>query len=384
MTTTATIDSFAVDPTSNAPGKQRWFRSSKQRTTSFVGIEISESEVRVACLKRNREQSFDWSHLYRFELPVMPGGEPTLQWLHEVMHTIHLRLPRPIEGDRCECAIALPLSWTQYQTVLGHELENVRRRSTQLFSESVFESQAHICHWPIAGIHCGHPGADDQYVIAATARRATCHLVDIASSLGYQVHSVLPHAVALTHASLRLTSVDAQCVLWLDHQASLISVRHSTGVGLSRSLSTLPARLADLAVSKGRQGQRPLDAYTLRPYLSDIAAEFERTAKYAARAENVGSHNAASRHKDSADKPILLAGPLAAIEGVDEILATICNVPVATWTFAGRRRPVPTTRATGPTNKVSSNDSRCDDVRFATALSLACLASDATKQGYGK
>ncbi|PNY34986.1 hypothetical protein C2E31_20425 [Rhodopirellula baltica] len=333
-----------------------------------MGIDLGESEVRVAGLRYRRSGEIEWLQADRFSLPQPIDGEPTSEWLREVMQRLIDRLPRPVDGDNCRAAIALPMSWTQYQTVPGHELSQVRIRSARLFQNSIFRSDTHLCHWPLAGIHCGHPGSDDQYVVAATARRAACHVLEIASSIGYQVSTMLPHAVAMVHSAYALTQINAQCVLWLGEQGSLISVRHATGVGLARSLPGLPAHLVagqslcfgSAATSRSRV---TLDAFALRPYLSDIASEFRNTSRYAARNENV----------HASDLPLLIAGPVSEIPGVDESLATLANTPVARWRFGGNRRPTPT-----------SQNSPASDATFSAALSLACAAEKASNRGYGK
>ncbi|WP_436715171.1 hypothetical protein U8335_21085 [Roseiconus lacunae] len=332
-----------------------------RRSVAYVGVDLSETYAKIACLRENRNGGFDWTQQYRWKLPAMASNEPSTTWLDDVLKSLADRLPRPIDGDVNLATVALPMSWTQYQTALGHELDQVHRRSDAIFRHSVFASDSAVCHWPVTGAHLRLPDANSQYVTAATAQRASCQIAAVITSLGYQVRSVLPHAVALTHASFQLTGIDAQCVLWLDRSSALIAVRHRSGVGLARSLPSLPTHLdtPDVAVR--------LDAYALRPYLSDIAGEYHRTADYVARSEN------ASRSQ----KPILIAGSLAGIVGVDEVLATLCNVPIATWTFRSGSRPTP------PSNSACVQDLQLDS-DFASALSLAYATTRTSKRGYGK
>lgn len=347
-----------------SPGRSRWFSPS---VASYVGIDIGEQCVRVATLKPEGHPGGDlrWADRHQFALPTRRNQEMTPEWLHSVVSSIPLRLPRCIDNEINVAAIALPISWTHYQTVVGHDIPRTRQRCDEMFSASVFHSPAHLCHWPVVGAHYGKPSGDDQYVIAATAEQTACQIADLIWSSGYTVQSILPHSVVLAHGAEPLTGIDAQCVLWLSHTSALIAVRHQSGVGLTRSLPSVPESILQLD-----QPDRPLDAHALRPYLSQIASEFKATARYAARADIGGVSK----------KPILIAGPLTEIQGVDEIIATQSNTPVAVWSYLGAKRPATIARDHGRDPEYV----RRRDSSFAGALSLAFAAAQGSGRGYGR
>lgn len=352
----------------DAPSRRRrrfsWF---SEKASAFVGIDIGEEAVRVATLRRvnTADEQFAWTDRHQFSLPTHPNQDLSPEWLTSVLAVLRERLPRCIEGENNLAAIALPIAWTHYQTIVGHELPQTRLRCSEMFAQSIFQSPAHMCHWPVVGLHHGKPCGDDQYVIAATSERTVCQIADLVAACGFGVQSVLPHGVALAHAATTLTGIDAQCVLWLSHSSALITVRHKTGVGLTRTLSAVPNRILQLDNS-----DRPLDAHSLRPYLSEVATEFRATARYAARADM-------SR---VIKKPILIAGPIAEIDGVDEIIATLTNTPVAIWSYSGRQRPPTLSRLIGLDDKRV----RRLDSSFAGALSLAMAAARGSSKGYGQ
>ncbi len=352
-----------------APALTFWRRSERLSAngTAFIGIDIGEHSVRVATLRSSDRPASEhaWVNRHQFELPTGREQDMTPQWLQGVLTAIHQRLPRCIEGETNVAAIALPIAWTHYQTVVGNDIPLTRHRCSEMFRQSVFQSAAHLCHWPVVGVHHGHPCGDDQYVIAATAEQIACQVTDIASASGYNVQSILPHGVALAHAAESLTGIDAQAVLWLSHASVLIAVRHQTGVGLTRTLPSLPEKILELD-----QPDRPLDAHALRPYLTEIATEFKATARYAARADMRGSCR----------KPLLIAGPLAEIGGVDEIIATLTETPVAVWSYCGPDRP--TTLAKHLDRDVEFV--RRLDSSYAGALSLAWAAARCSSRGYGR
>ena len=344
--------------------RDRWF---SKTATSFIGIDIGVQEVRVATVRPIdlAANVVAWIGRHRFPLPTRLDQEMTPPSLQSVVSSIPDRLPRCIDGETNIAAISLPIAWTHYQTVVGNEIAETRRRCSKMFADSVFQSPAHVSHWPVVGVHHGLPCGDDQYVVAATAERTSCQIADLVSSTGYVVQSILPHGVVLAHAAKELTGVDAQCVLWLSHASALITVRHQSGVGLSRTLPSVPPRILELD-----QSDQPLDAHALRPYLTEIATEFKATARYAARADMSRESN----------KPILIAGPLAELQGVAEIIATLTETPVAVWSFLGKNRP--------PTLSAYKGDPpesiRRLDARYAGALSLAFAAIRGTSKGYGQ
>lgn len=353
----------AAAKTASSKPRSSWFSS---KVTNFVGIDIGEQFVRVATLKAIDAAAgcYAWNNRQQFALPSTNGDELSVGWLQSLVTEIPERLPRCIDGETNVAAVALPITWTHYQTVVGHEIPEMRRRCSEMFAGSVFRSPAHVCHWPVVGVHHGKPSGDDQYVIAATAENTACQITDAVTSIGYTVQSILPHGVALAHAATELTGVDAQCVIWLSHSSALICVRHQTGVGLTRTIPSIPKRLLEL-----EQSDRPLDAHAIRPYLTEVAREFRATARYAARADM----NRVSK------KPILIAGPLGEMQGVDEIIATLTKTPVAVWSYFGPQRPATLSKL----DHVDPETVRRLDSSYAGALSLALAAVRGSSRGYG-
>lgn len=342
--------------------RHRWFRKS---LTSLVGIDIDVDEVRVVSLQpmKDRQNCLAWRSWYRFPLPSAPDGEPTTQWLRSVVNRIEAGLPRSIDGDRHIAAISLPTAWTHYQTVSGHELDDVSKRYSEMFRQSVFQSPAQMSHWPVVGTHHGNPSVEDQYVVAAAAENFAHELCERITNSGFTVQSVLPNAVSLAHAAETLTGLKAQMVLWLSQSAALIAVVHRSGVGLTRTLDSVPLPLLSL-----EQPGRALDQHSLRPYLAAVAEEIQCTTSFAARADM----------QPPSDLPVLLCGPLAEINGVDSTLATFSRKPVAVWRYAGLTRPT----ALAHQRKSESGDLPQTDASFANALSLALAAGRTGPRGY--
>ena len=328
-----------------------------------VGIDIGTREIRVARLEHVPGTSLHrWRTSLRF--PV-ENRELSPEWLEEVPEVIAASLPLCIDGSPPVSAISLPVEWTHYQTITGSERREIQRRTDQMFAASAFQSEAHLCQWPVVGVHHGRPSREDQYIVAAISKRLVCQVVDAVGKAGYKVVSVLPQSVALAHAASELTGIDAQLIVWLDREGSLVTVRHQSGVGLTRALPDIPDAILEL-----ESDDRPLDRFALRPYLADVGNELTSTMRYAARVDM-------SR---PSERPILLAGPLAEVSGVEDIVAQVANSPVAVWRYQGKDRPKLTTReAELPDDALQRIDSR-----YATALSLAFAASRCGKRGYAE
>lgn len=342
----------------------------KPAASAFLGIDIGQGEARVATLEPIDTHAgvLRWSGMQRFDLPL-PANDSfpqlTEDHVRAVQQTLSERLPRSIEGERVLAAFSLPASWSHYQTVSGHELAATRVHCDQRFGQSGFRSNAQLSHWPVLGVHHGQPCSDDQYMTCAAPKHQVCQIADQVASLGYHVQTVLPRSVALVHAAQTLTGVDPQSVLWIGPRDAMIAIKHRTGIGLVRKLPAVPQRILDK-----HSPDCPLDEYTLRPYLSRIAEECLSTAHYASRIDQ----------EHFTTKPILLAGPLAEIPGVDEAIANHAQTPIALWTILGRNRPA----AVSSLHDEPVETIRRYDARYATALSLALIASRTSPRGYAK
>ncbi|MEO1525941.1 MAG: hypothetical protein AAFX06_10915, partial [Planctomycetota bacterium] len=311
---------------------------------------------------RDPSRELRWRFSHRFAI-----SEETLSphRLKALPKTIADTLPRCIDGESNTTAIALPIDWTHYQIVAGNELHSSKRRCDEMFAASAFQSVAHLCHWPVVGVHHGRPSLEDQYVIAAVSKTLVCEVANAVSQAGYYVASVLPNGVALAHAAPTLTGITPQLVVWLGRESAVVAVRHRSGVGLVRVLPSVPQSILDAECD-----DRPLDRFALRPYLADIANELSATIRYAARVDM----------NRPSEQPILLCGPLAEIPGIEETLAGIADASVAVWKYSGANRPTATSRD----NALPLETRQRVDARYATALSLAFAANRCGKKGYAK
>ena len=338
-----------------------------QAKSSFVGIEIGVDSVSVAAfafkpsLKGKRESgSLQWRTDYRFSTGIDPLSDPSPQWISRTIDALVSRLPRCVEGNENIAAISLPLPWVHHQVVLGTELESSQSQCDAMFGNSMFQSDAHLSHWPVVGLQHGQPNQDDQYVVAATAEQAACQIAQAIQEVGYRVESILPHGVALVQAAVPLTSVQAQCVVYCNRTGGIVAMNNGSSCGLCRVLPAVPAQvIRDIDENR-------LALHDVRPWLSDIAAEINATIRYS---------NRANMQKD-ASEPILICGDIVSIPGVDVVLAKLTNQPIATWTYRGRKRPNRRSGAPGTqTTAKVAGDSLC-----ALPLSLAYHASSLARE----
>ncbi len=326
-----------------------WPRQWMQATTRFVGIDIGVDRVQVASFGsldsrstgvENPNASLSWLSRTEFELPIDPSRPPTPSLVDSICETLSECLPRCVDGERQVAALALPLPWIHYETVPSSELADSQAMCDSMFEASVFQSPAHLSHWPVCD-------GKQQQVVAAAAEFAACRVAEATASVGYRVQSILPHGVALIHAARELTSVAPHSVVLLERFGGLVCVNNANRCGLCRALP---------ACGQTDRSHEYIDQ--LEPWLEEIASEVTATSRYVARlAGRSNSHD-----------PVLIAGSVAQIPGVDELLATLLGRPVATWRYASRIRPV---GANDPDNDFT----RLDPSR-AVAISLAqCAAS---------
>lgn len=319
-----------------------WRQILRRTTTRFVGIDIGSREVRVSSVgssNADRYNVLQWDSRSRFELPIDPLRPPTTDLVDLVCDSLIEHLPRCVDGDRDFAAVSLPPSWIHYETASGNELDAVQTSCDAMFEKSVFRSAAHLCHWPIC---------EDKplSVVAATAESAACRVAQAVDEVGYEVTTMLPHGVALIQSAAATCSVDPSAVVFLDVDGGIVATNNEGRCGHCRALPGFD------------EGTRAFDVDQLEPYLKLIADEVLATIRYV----NRQSRQPATR------QPILLCGDLAKTEGVDKLLATLTGLPVATWRYSRRNRPV------GPNDP--PDDVGFHDPSRAVSLSLAFCAAD--------
>lgn len=343
------------------PAWPTWLRPSRSQPLSrFVGIALGVESASVVTLgsrhcdqRRScqRAEKLRWLTRCRFALPVDPLAAPPPDWVDRVISSLKEQLPRSVDGDQNIAALALPLPWVHYQVVPAAELESSRLQCDSMFASSLFQSNAHLGYWPLQANSLAGP--DAPYVIAAIAESAAYDVAEAVCSLGYQIESIVPQGVALADAAEPMTTIDPQCIVVLDRCGGLIAMNHQGGCGLCRALPAIPNQL----LAESRLRGLSLDA--IRPWLSEIAAEITATRRYVQRGQAA-----------QAVKPLLLCGDLASLPQLDEILASLIDVPVARWRYTGHSRP-----GEGLTLEQAGNtDLFVEDVGYAVALSLAYAA----------
>lgn len=308
-----------------------------------MGIDIGIGRVNTATLGSQPRNSAGrsngtcrWLSKSEFEIPIDPRQPPPPDWLDIVTATLVDRLPRCVDGQRVVASIALPLPWIHYQTASPAEREIIQSQCDQMFGDSIFRSDAHLSAWPACSEH-------GKTMIAATARRSAKHVADAVASIGFDVHSILPHGVALLEAAPALTSLTPPVVVLLEFSGGLLAFRGPTGCGLCR---ILPACEIPVEETTGSE--------QIAPWLGEIADEI------------LASENFWSRIGGTCDaeSPLLLCGGAARVPGVDALLASMLARPVACWQYAGRTRP-----------QTSRCDNESADSELAMSLSLACCSS---------
>lgn len=334
-----------------------------QERCRFVGIDIGVEEISFAALslkasrnKSDTPSSLQWRTDYRFATGIDPLSPPSPEWITKTIEALVNKMPRCVDGTNSIAAITLPLPWVHHQVVLGTELESSQTQCDAMFGHSMFQSRAHLTHWPIVGLQHGQPNEDDQYIVAATSETAAYQIAQAVQSIGYRVESILPHGVALVQAAVPLTAINAQCVVHINRAGGMVAMSNGSGCGICRALPAVPAQVIR------DSGDSTLLLDDVRPWLSDIAAEINATIRFADRA---------NMQRESQD-PILICGDIVGISDVDVVLAKLTNRPIATWTYRGRSRP---NRRNGSTTSPTKSDKNTGDWLSALPLSLAYHAS---------
>ncbi len=289
-------------------------RSLARPLTRFVGIDVGVECARVVSLgaghrdaRRESRGTLRWLSRHRLSLPIDPLAPPPTDWVQRVINTLQECLPRCVDGDDCLTALSLPLPWVHYQVVASTELTESQRQCDAMFSSSLFNSNAHVGHWPLT---VGDAVKNEHCVIAAVAESAAIDLAEAVSRLGYQIERILPHGVALIAAAQSMTAIDPACVVLLGRNGGLVAMKNETGCGHCRVLPALP----DHVIAASRPHGLTLPA--IRPWLSDVAAEVTATRRFAIR----------SQHTPAGDQPVLLCGDIACIPEVDSMLATLLGI----------------------------------------------------------
>ncbi len=333
---------LASSTPSSSYSKSFWSSLLKRDVTRFVGIDIGVNRVCVASIGRSEEERNDnpssasslaWFSRTQFALPVDSSRPPDADLVDTVCETLSDRLPRCVDGERHLAAVALPLPWIHYETASANELEQSQKNCDAMFGASVFRSPAHLCSWPVWE---GKP----QRMVVATAELSACRIAETIARLGYQVQHILPHGVALIHAAQPLTTIVPSAVVLLEFYGGLVATAEAGPTDVQDLGTTGPSEVLHNRWTGHCGLCRPLPAFTqpsqvhadinqLEPWLEEIASEIDATMRYADRLTG----------KPKSSHPVLISGPVAQINGVDQLLATLLGRPVATWRFSSTRRP---------------------------------------------
>ncbi|QDT10008.1 hypothetical protein [Planctomycetes bacterium K23_9] len=356
-----------------------------QAPASFVGIDIGVRQITVTSIgtgnekarrKSDRKSALKWQSIVRIPLPVDPISTPSRQWIQQTIDTLVQKLPRTVDGQRIVTSLSLPTTWMHYQVTTANNLENCQSQCDELFQNSIFNSNAHLAHWPMkladaeteptTPVDNQPPTQDALQVVASTSNSAAIKIAQTINSLGYQVHSLLPHGAALVHSAHALTSIAPQSVAMLNFDGGLVAMNRqaddrSAECGLCRSLPALPHEtLQQLQDSEPSNGLSLNDIY---PWLSDIAAEIVATTQYSQRGSTTVNH----------PEILLVCGDIATISGVDSALAKLTNLPVAVWRYCGRSRPYQGTK----THAIGSDGTCAMSLSLAHQAAMSTQASEA-------
>ncbi|WP_145173656.1 hypothetical protein [Rubripirellula lacrimiformis] len=235
-----------------------------------------------------------------------------------VANTLRDQLPRCVEDSPVVATLSLPSTWVHYQTTGVGEIAATQSQCDAMFDASIFRSPAHLVHWPVVQ-------GGDTHQVAATPISAAMAIAKAVADVGYEVESILPPGAALLHAST-MTAIKISSILTLDPVGGLISAvnedaRQTMGSVLCGLCRPLPACELESGSS--------LHVGQLESWLVSVAAEYAATCRYAGRMGD----------PCDASLPVLICGQLAAVEGVDRLLASLIERPVAVWRYAGRIRP---------------------------------------------
>ena len=340
----------------------------------FVGIDVGIRHASVVSLvvdkrsltQKSQPANLRWRSSHKVQIGVDPTSAPSPEWISTTVEALLNGLPRCVDGENILAFISLPVPWIHYQVIAGRDIEGCRVQCDEMFLQSVFQSDAHLSYWPVVGLQFGEPNEDDQFVVGAIAKRAACQIAETVANAGYNLHSILPHGVALIQAAESLTGMEPRAVAMINRDGGCIAVNNLSGCGLCRPLPAIPVQILRQA------GNKPLILDEVRPWLSDVAAEITATIRFSERTNMV----------DQKDSPVLICGEACQIPGLDEIIAKLTNQPVARWQFNSLRRP--NRRLSASTTRIAPDPTlSADDTHYALALSLAHQAA-ATAYGEAK
>ncbi len=338
-----------LEPSSQT--RSLWSRLLRRDATRFVGIDLGVDRVHVSSLgglggqSLRSPQSLQWLSRSQCSLPIDPHCAPGPDLVETLCETLRECLPRCVDGEHQYAAIALPPPWIHYETTSLAEIARSQSTCDSMFGASIFQSPAHLNHWPV----CDGSG---QQVIAATAEKAACAVAQTIASVGYQVQSILPHGEVLIHAAEELTAVPPSVVVLLEPFGGLIAIENLGRCGMCRPLPACG------------QTDGPIDRVErIEAWLETVAEEVTATIRYVDRL----------RGASSSARPVLLCGDVATIAGVDEVLATFLERPVATWQYAKWIRP--------QGSRDRGEEITRDDPSRAVSLSLAYCAAARHFQG---
>jgi hypothetical protein len=333
--------------------------------TRWTGMDLDMSVVRVAAIGRlanasarpvdGSRNSRQWTTYTKLPLSdtASPNGDfsidsPTQlrRWIEQLLDV----LPRTVEGYRNCVTLCLPPSWTHYEMTREGDLSLAIANCHALFQNSIFQCDAQIRVW-------NSSKATDQKVIVAVPYQATIEIARGIRRLGYDVAAIVPHGIAIASAAPALTTLNPICVAMINRLGGLVSTigcgdDPDQPIGLCRHVPR-PAS----AASNDLENVGLLDE--IMPQLNSLAREISATMSYANRMNDVRGH------EDKENRPVLIAGDLAATPGLDEALASQINLPVAVWRYVFAERPL---SSLSPSLELI-------DAEAATSVSLAHLAS---------
>ena len=321
----------------------------------YVGIDIGGSHVHVASMGPSRSVAnssrsgaklpFQWLSRTEFELPTDPQQPSSDSLINDVCDTLIEKLPRCVDGERHIACLSLPIPWVHYETTNQNELEDCQKNCDTMFQESLFRSDAHLSHWPVCD---GKP----KQLVAATSKAAACRVAQAVTTAGFEVQHIVPHGVALLQSAAALTRIEAQVAVVLQQRGGVVATTNGLQCGMCRNLPAVGTTAASVQTIED-----------LDPWIETVAQEITATCRYA---ERIGV-------AFDFDRPVLLAGEIAEIDGVAETLASYTNLPIAVWRFAERLRPIGSIDA--------GHDARHRDPRRAVAVSLAYWAAHHLSKG---
>ncbi len=344
-------------------------------STRCIGIDLDIDIIRVSSLGRSSSHTkhrgkYVWNTYNQIQLPSLVADGPSVgseksaanneidspQRLGEWISNVIELLPRSVDSFRNAVSISLPPSWTHYGMVRQSELAAANENCDAMFRGSIFRSDAHTRSWD-AGKQTDH------VMMASVAKQPTLDLARRIRSLGYEICGIFAQGMALGGAAHSLTTLNPRCVAVLGKDGGTISMLGcdpdaGKPTGLCRQLRGLPP------ASRSSFSQL-MSLEDLQPWLDQTAQDIGATLDYANRLNQVWEDHAVDA------RPVMIAGDLAPIPGLDVAIASRIQKPVAVWRFASDERPLSTTVPT-PASV---------DATAAVSLSLAHLSASLLRRG---